>query len=491
MAFGDAPTEEDHWWLHRLILWHNNELPHLRGLLDYYEGRQRLSYMHPELLDTLDDRVRQVVINWPRLVVDALEERIDLQGFRYGGKPDLDEDLDHIMKYNLLGEGYQQAHVTAMVMKRAYAIVGANPRPNDSQYPLVTIESPLECHVELDPATRHTIAGIKRWYEYTLDGQIRYFATLYLPDYTATFLVSPDNGGFMEISRDQHNLGEVLMVPIVNRPQMWQPLGTSELADVIPLSDAACKIATDMMVSAEFHAMPRRWALGFDEEDFTDTAGNRISAWQTIAGRIWSTSKTKKDDGVEVGQFNEAELTNFHNTLRALAVQVSTVSGMALHNLGYSSDNPASADGIRAAEARHVKRAERRIKGFETAWERIMRLALLVRDGTVSDDARWMETVWADAATPTFAQKSDAVVKLYSADKLVPRQMARRTLGYTQAQIADMEQEDKADVTRAVFDPASQVGPKPPGAQPGAQPQPPQQQPAAGATNGQAQRTGT
>ncbi|MGW3473766.1 hypothetical protein ACWDKQ_36235 [Saccharopolyspora sp. NPDC000995] len=92
--------------------------------------------------------------------------------------------------------------------------------------------------------------------------------------------------------------------------------------------------------------------------------------WQTIAGKIWSTSKTKKDDGVELGQFIEADLTKFHNTLRALAVQVSTVSGLSLHNLGYSSDNPPSADGIRAAESRHVKRAERRIKGFENAWER-------------------------------------------------------------------------------------------------------------------------
>lgn len=44
---------------------HNAELPELRKLLDYYyEGAQKHSYMHPEL-------VRQVVINWPRPVVDG------------------------------------------------------------------------------------------------------------------------------------------------------------------------------------------------------------------------------------------------------------------------------------------------------------------------------------------------------------------------------------------------------------------------------------
>jgi hypothetical protein len=461
VAIGGVPSLVDQQWITRLVRWHDNELPELRNLLDYYEGAHKLSYMHPELVDTLDERVRQVVINWPRLVVDALEERIDLQGFRLGGQPANDTELDHVAQYNDLDAGYQQAHVTAMVMKRAYAIVGSNPRAADAKYPLVTIESPLEVHVELDPATRRVVAAIKRWHDKLPDDQVRYFITLYRPDYTVTFVVSPERGGYVEVSRDDHGLGEVLVVPIVNRPQLWAPLGTSELADVIPLSDAVCKIATDMMISAEFHAMPRRWALGFDEDDFTDKDGKKVSVWQTIAGKIWSTSKTKKDDGAEVGQFNEADLTNFHNTLRALATQVSTVSGMALHNLGYSSDNPASADGIRAAEARHVKRTERRIKGFETAWERVMRLVLLVRDGSVPESARWMATVWADAATPTFAQKSDAVVKLYQADKLVPRRMARRTLNFTQAQILDMEREDREDVTRAVYDPASEYGVKP------------------------------
>jgi hypothetical protein len=65
-------------------------------LLNYYEGQQPLSYMHPELLATLDDRVRQLVVNWSRQVVDALEERIDLEGFRLSGQSAIDEDLDHI-----------------------------------------------------------------------------------------------------------------------------------------------------------------------------------------------------------------------------------------------------------------------------------------------------------------------------------------------------------------------------------------------------------
>jgi hypothetical protein len=117
-----------------------------------------------------------------------------------------------------------------------------------------------------------------------------------------------------------------------------------------------------------------------------------------------------------------------------------------------------------------------------------MRLALLVRDGEVPRSSRWMETVWADPATPTFAQKADAVVKLYQADRLVPRRMARRTLGFTGPQIADMEAEDQEAAEQAQRQSPPQPVPTPPTpTQPGApattgeptQPEPAAMRPAA------------
>ena len=60
----------------------------LKRLNHYYEGKQPLSYMHPELLRELQGRVRQLVINWPRLVVDSLEERLDVEGFRLNDRVD-------------------------------------------------------------------------------------------------------------------------------------------------------------------------------------------------------------------------------------------------------------------------------------------------------------------------------------------------------------------------------------------------------------------
>lgn len=446
--------------LNRLIREHDVERVQLEALLRYYNGQQPLSYMHPELLALIGDRVRQLVLNWPRLVVDALEERIDLQGFRLGGSGTVDRELKRIFQLNNLDAGYQQAHITAMAMRRAYTIVA--PNIDDPAHPVVSVESPLHVHVELEPATRQVIAAVKRWQMPTMLGISAVpvqFATLYRPNVTVYYIAM--GGGWQELARYTHNLGRPPVIPIVNRPQLWAPLGVSELDDIIPISDAACKVATDMMISGEFHAMPRRWALGFDADDFVDQQGNEISTWQTMAGKLWTSTKTRTEDGAEVGQFSEASLNNFHETLRALAVQVGAVSGLPMHNLGYSSDNPASAQGINAASERHIKRAERRETGFAQGWEETAQTVLMVRDGVLSNDAREMESVWADAAAPTFAAKADAVVKLYSADHLVTRRTARKTLGYTDAQIRDMEQEDSQDAQRVLTAPAEMFGPKP------------------------------
>ncbi|HEY9412224.1 MAG TPA: phage portal protein [Jiangellaceae bacterium] len=452
-------------WLKHLIKCHDRELKDLRRLDEYYEGEQPLSYMAPELIQELDERVRQVVIEWPRLVVDSVEERLDVEGFRFGRQADADAELWRIWQANDLDEQSQQAHVDALVMKRSYVIVGVN--EDDEKTPIITVESPLEVHAEYDPRTRKVAAAVKRWCEEDEAQKIDH-ATLYLPNTTVWYL-KDDKGVWHEDPdnpRDDHDLGEVCVEPIVNRPRLKRPGGVSELKPVISLSDAACKIATDMMISGEFHAIPRRYAIGVGPEDFEDEQGRPVSALKRIAGRIWAIAKNKKDDGVELGQFPEASLSNFHETLKLLAMLVASLAGLPSRFLGHATDNPASADAIRSDESRLVKRAERKQRAWGGSWERVMRLALLIRDGEVPDDARSLETLWRDAATPTVAQKADAAMKLHTA-KIVPLRQTREDLGYTQAQIDRMEDEDEKAAENAFTrvmsgDLAALTGPKPP-----------------------------
>ncbi|ACU39437.1 phage portal protein [Actinosynnema mirum] len=460
-------ADED--WLKRLIAAHDDELPELQTLNSHYEGTQPLNYLHPELLNELDGRLQQVVINWPQLVVDCLDERLDLVGFRLSGSAEADAGLEEIWQHNDLDSLSQQAHVDALVMRRAYSVIGSSSEEGND-LPLVTMESPLEVYAERDPRTREIAAAVKRWEEELPTGKVQH-ATLYLPDKTKWYVRK--NGKWeldSDYDADEHELGVVPVVPLVNRPRLQSPNGKSELAAIIPVSDAANKVATDMMVSAEFHAMPRRWALGFGPEDFTDENGRRVSMWSKIAGRIWATRKTKQD-GAEVGQFPEASLENFHKTIHLLASIVGSLGALTPQTMGQqNAANPATADAIRAAETRLIKRAERRMLSFGDSHERTMRIADRIRTGVWRPELKRLEARWRDAATPTIAQAADATVKLHESG-ILPLPFARERLNYLPEEIRLMEQADeKAARTEQdrVFGP---LKPPPP------PPQPPREQP--------------
>ncbi|MGW7359461.1 phage portal protein [Streptomyces sp. NPDC054802] len=433
-------------WLKHLIQCHDRDKPDLKLMDSYYEGEQPLSYLAPELQAEMDERIRQVVINWPQLVVDSLEERLDVEGFRFPEEAEADAELWRIWQANRLDSQSHQGHLDAFIARRSYVIVGA--REDDPATPLITVESALDVYAEHDPRTGEVAAAVKRWCVEHEGRSPTDYATLYLPDSTSWW-VKDSAGVWVEDpdqERDDHELGEVPVVPLANKARLKKPGGVSELKAVIPLSDAACKIATDMMVSAEYHATPRRVAFGFGEEDFQDQQGRPVSAFSRIIGRVWATERRRgsgDDGGADVLQFPEAQLKNFHDTLNQLAKLVASLAGLPPHFLGYSTENPASADAIRSSESRLVKRAERRQREWGESWERVMRLVLRIRDGAWDPRVLSLETIWRDASTPTVAQKADAAVKLHTA-KIVPLRQTREDMGYTQAQIARMEEQDEA-----------------------------------------------
>lgn len=402
----------------------------------YYEGKQPLRYMAPQLEQELGPRIAQLVLNWPRLGVDAYESRLDVEGFRVAGEVQGSEDLWEIWRANDLDEISQQAHLEALITGRSFVIVGPG---EDPKIPLISVEHPSQVAVMRDPGTRRVTAAIKSWVD---DGDVQN-VTLYQPDVTRYYR-KPKNE--FELQRQvDHGWGMVPVVPVVNRPRMLCPDGVSELADVVSIADAANKMATDMMVSAEFHAMPRRAWFGMSEEDFADEHGNPISVWSRIAGREWATEHTQDEAGVV--QFAEADLRNFHESIKLLAQLASQVLALPPHYMGFATTNPPSADAIRSAEAQLVKRCERKQTIFGGAWERVMQIAARIAGVEDGRDLRLLETVWRNPATPTVAQKADAAVKLYTAG-ISTLEQTREDVGYTPAQRQNMADEDRAALER-------------------------------------------
>jgi hypothetical protein len=374
--------------------------PANRDAAAYYEGRQvtqQFGISIPPSMQTL-----RTVAGWSGTAVDVLEERLDWLG--WSSEAD-DFGLSTIYSDNSLDIDSGMAHLDSLIFGTSFVSVGTGADGEPS--PLITPHSPESMTALWDRRTRRLAAALAVASE---PDEI----TLYLPMETTTFGRSSRNGAWTAIDRDLHRLDRVLVAQMPNRIRGSRENGRSEITRAVRYyNDAAVRTLLGLEVSREFYNAPQRVGLNIAESAFTDATGAAVSQWTSIQGRVWMIPPN--DDGLpspDVKQFPAASPAPYLDQIRGYAQLLAAEAGIPGSYLGFSTDNPASADAIRAGEARLVKRAERRQGVFGRAWLEVARLALLVRDGNVPASFGTVSNRWRDAATPTRAAAADEATKL-------------------------------------------------------------------------------
>lgn len=417
-------------------------------LKEYWEGDQPLAFISEAVRKELGRRVDSVVINWPGLIVNSIAERMTPQGFMVPENDALTDQINFIWQANNMDEQSQQAIQEKILYGRSYALVWGNER-DEAQ---ITIESARSMIAYRDPATRVWTVAIKRWAQedgyaygvvYTSDS-ITLVKSKQRDADTSDFYSSVDqvtdfshvaSNGWVVIDRVDNPLGELPVVVIPNRPRLLEPEGISELHDVLPLADAINKMATDMMVTSEFFAAPRRWATGVELEE--DANGDLKDELEKQKGYLrWHLFESPE---AAVGQFEEATLENFAMGLDTLTKYLAGVKKIPAHYLDPAKSGLASAEAVRAAEAPLVVLAKREMVPTGGALETMARLALMVESGDLPSNAELkMETQWADPENLTASQRVDAASK--KAALQVPVIQLWRDAGYTENEIEEMKQ---------------------------------------------------
>lgn len=417
--------------------------PEYEKLASYFECRQPLAYLPDEVRRSVGNRLQPVHINWPRIVVNSVEERLDVERFRLGDAKEFTDAWD-LWQANNLDEESQLAHADAILYGISYVSVWRG-----DKYPSIVVESPRQVHHMYDPATREVTAAIKRWFDPVLK---RGFINVYTADHISKYVSKEQQDEYIDISNLPANawtlrdngtlsnpLGRVPLIPLVNRRRIMHQHGDSELTDILPVADAINKLATDMMISAEFHAMPRRYATGVEVVE--DEAGEPQEAFSVLKGRTW----IAENDAAKIGSLPEADLSNFINAIEMFNQHLTMLGAVPPHYQNAAKGSLAGADSIRASEANLVAKARRKMRSFGGAWEEAIRLALQIRDGELDENMEKLEIVWRDPENRTQAQIVDAAAKRMAIG--VPEEQLWEDIGYTEAQIARMkkmrkEQED-------------------------------------------------
>lgn len=414
----------------------DESIPELSRLDSYWTGSQPAAFLSPVAKEALAGKLKVLAVNFPRLTVTSLAERLTVAGFRLDGPEDApDAELWKIWRRNGMEDASAQAHVDALVYGRSFVIVWAGPRG-----PRITVESPRQVAVIRDPGSGQVVAALKRWV-----GDGRGHAVLYRPDeitrYVSDALVADPAAmpatSWKPVETIPNPLGVVPVVPVLNRGRLMDFDGVSEMRDILDLTDALNKLMSDALVTSEFFARPRRWVTGLEVVE--DAEGNAVNPFSDEMGRLWQS----EDPATKFGQFDGARLDGYSDLTATVTQQIGALTGLPPHYLGLNGDQPPSADGIRSAEASLVSRAYALHRTFGQAWADVARLVIAVRDG-VDPESLDVETVWANPETRTPAQAADAAAKLAGIGVPLSVILAD-TLGMTPAQVDRVRQARRGD----------------------------------------------
>ena len=422
----------------------------LSGL--YYDGMQKMQDLGISIPPSLVGL--RTVVGWPQIGVDALDNRCIVEGFRFPGATDVDEDLQGIWQANKMDGESRLTHLDTLVYGRSYNIVGPGDASTGGQ-PLITSESPLNMIATYDARMRRVSSALQIYMDtdFTSDMYGQEVAALYLPNTTIymarqSYTGNPAAVKWDIVERDDHQLGRVPVVRMANRQRLSRRDGLSEInAAWMNTVDSASRTMLGMEVTREFGQAPRRYALGVTEEAFQNADGSAKTAWDTYLHKVWMLERDEDGNLPTVGEFKAVDPSVHTKLMDEYAQIMSGNMGVPPHFLGiYTQGNPASADAIRSGYEELTSRALRKQVAFSDDWEETMLLALLIRDGSLPDNAFLLEADWRDPAPQTIAGTSDAITKQIASGAIpATSDVTLKRLGYSAVERARLAQDRAVD----------------------------------------------
>ncbi|MBP2211093.1 hypothetical protein JOJ87_001437 [Rhodococcus ruber] len=416
---------------------------------EYYRGTNRLK----DLGISIPPQLREVetVIGWGTKAVDMLANRCLLEGFVVPGLSTEDLGVDEIWDDNRLTIEAPQAHTSAMTHSVAFLTTTLGDTAAGEPEVLITARSAVTGTGLWDPRRRRLSAALS-----IVDSDSSGVSELvmYLPDRVLTMRRGARNR--WDIREVKHSLGRVPVEPLVFRPNLDRPLGTSRLSRAaMSIIDRAVRTVLRSEVAAEFYAAPQRYVLGADPDMFQGADGQVRTGWESIMGRLLAMGRDENDELPTVGQFPQISMQPHIDQLREAATEFAGVTNLPVSSLGVIQDNPSSAEAMDAATADLVADAEIATMVFGVAWEQAMRTGIQLRDNLTElpPELRKIRAKWSDPSRQTLAAAADTASKVVTAaPSLADTDVLYELLRLSPTQIARVRADQRQSSVRTVLD---------------------------------------
>lgn len=206
-----------------------------------------------------------------------------------------------------------------------------------------------------------------------------------------------------------------LLVPIVYRPDAMRPFGHSRISRAcMSLMQGALRTLLRSEVSAEFYSFPQKYITGLsnDVEEF--------DKWKASISSFLMFTKDDDGDAPKLGQFTQQSMSPYTEQLRTFASLFAGETGLTMDDLGFVTDNPSSAEAIKASHENLRLLARKAQKTFGSGFLNAGYLAACVRDNySYKREQLYMaKPIWEPVFEPDAAMMSgigDAAIKINQA----------------------------------------------------------------------------
>ncbi len=419
----------------------------------YYTGDHPLPFLveknRAQMTKEFRDLMTASGTNFCRLVVDAVEERMRVEGFHTAQSDKRDEEAWDIWQANQMDVQSNVAFVESLIKGVSYISVWDD--MDGDGFADIAVEDALETIVAYAPGSNHRrrLAGLKMFRD-DWSGLER--ADVYLPNGVWKFqrkgeadaTIGTPASRAVEAARKEdwtmigavsNPFGVVPIIPIRNRPRLLIE-GESELADVTRVQNQINGFVFLLALAGYMGAHRQRWATGL--EIMEDTKGNPVEPFNPSITRLWQSENPE----TKFGDFEQTDLTGYIRAIEQKVLHIAVTTRTPRHYLIEQGQSP-SGDAIKSAEAGLVQKVARKQRPFGEALEEAMGLARQIQGEDEGNSAN-SEVVWASAEIRTEAEVTDAAVKKVQTG-LISHAQALEDMGYTPQQIEKIMAAAKAE----------------------------------------------
>lgn len=298
-------------------------------------------------------------LGWCGKSVDSLADRLVFHSF------DEDNfDLTEIFKMNNPDTFFDSAILSALISSCCFVYISADA----TGYPRLQVIDGGNATGIIDPITGLLTEG---------------YAVLERDDHDTPIVEAYFTKGTTQIIRKgakapqviKNNAPYPLLVPIIFRPDAKRPFGHSRVSRAcMDITSAALRTLKRAEVSAEFYSFPQKYVVGLSND------AEPMDKWKATISSFMSFTKDEDGDTPKLGQFTQQSMSPYVEQLRMYASLFAGETGLTLDDLGFPSDNPSSAESIKASHENLRLTARKAQRTFGSGFLNVGYLAACLRD---------------------------------------------------------------------------------------------------------------